>query len=117
MPRDTFRANVHNPYQDYEVEMNKIMLKNPACSETLVHEGGYRLYCFSEDDWCLEPYGRWRPKIPAVSAFVGPWQGAAQQRHVARQRNRSADDAGRQPAVLRPRADHRPATRERADRC
>eukprot|EP00931_Biecheleriopsis_adriatica_P071269 TRINITY_DN4511_c0_g1_i3.p1 TRINITY_DN4511_c0_g1~~TRINITY_DN4511_c0_g1_i3.p1 ORF type:complete len:2354 (-),score=405.61 TRINITY_DN4511_c0_g1_i3:1928-8902(-) len=50
----TFRTDVHEPYADVDVEMNRIWQKDRAGSAPLEHQKGYKIFCFAEDDWAIQ---------------------------------------------------------------
>lgn len=49
-----FKAEVHVPYTDYDIDMDKIEQKNKAASATLVGQYLYTVWCFAEDDWAIQ---------------------------------------------------------------
>jgi len=49
-----FRADVHVPYQDYDINLNHIENVGVTAGESLVAQYNYHVWCFAEDDWKIE---------------------------------------------------------------
>merc|ERR1719253_2098541 len=49
-----FRAEAHEAYRDYAVEITKIWQNDFTGSDPLTHEHPYKVFCFAEDDWKIE---------------------------------------------------------------
>jgi len=50
-----FRADVHIPYQDYDIDLNMIeKISAPEDGVSLSAQTMYNVWCFAEDDWQLE---------------------------------------------------------------
>jgi len=50
-----FRADVHIPYQDYDIDLNyieKVVVTQEG--QSLVAQYHYHIWCFAEDDWAIE---------------------------------------------------------------
>eukprot|EP00927_Polykrikos_kofoidii_P002778 TRINITY_DN11111_c1_g1_i1.p1 TRINITY_DN11111_c1_g1~~TRINITY_DN11111_c1_g1_i1.p1 ORF type:complete len:1928 (+),score=277.30 TRINITY_DN11111_c1_g1_i1:722-5785(+) len=51
----TFSAEVHVPYQDHDINLNKIEKVTPVTAgESLTAQEYYNVWCFAEDDWALQ---------------------------------------------------------------
>jgi hypothetical protein len=62
-----FRAEVHEAYRDYEINVNKIWAKNELSSAALVEKFDYKIFCFAEDDWVIQA-----ESAPHSSNYIAP---------------------------------------------
>jgi len=67
-----FKADVHVPYQDYDIDLNLIeKVSSPAAGVSLKAQYHYNIWCFAEDDWKLEADNAPAPS-PSFSPPPGP---------------------------------------------
>ena len=70
-----FRADAHLAYKDYDIAVNRILQKDRGASDPLVHQTGYRLYCYAEDDWRIEAAGSTADRSQSYAHPSGPNKG------------------------------------------
>jgi hypothetical protein len=49
-----FRADIHTPFRDYDIEVNKMWEKDYTGSAPLSAQTDFDILCFAEDDWRIE---------------------------------------------------------------
>ena len=49
-----FRADVHEAYRNYDIELDSLYHGDLVGHDAMVPETGYHFYCFAEDDWKIE---------------------------------------------------------------
>jgi len=49
-----FRVDAHHAFQDYVIEVNRILTKDTADSTALPAQTDFEILCFAEDDWAIE---------------------------------------------------------------
>eukprot|EP00931_Biecheleriopsis_adriatica_P047271 TRINITY_DN27224_c0_g2_i1.p1 TRINITY_DN27224_c0_g2~~TRINITY_DN27224_c0_g2_i1.p1 ORF type:complete len:3147 (+),score=582.09 TRINITY_DN27224_c0_g2_i1:27-9467(+) len=67
----TFMAEVHVPYQDYDIDLTAIENRATAAGDALTKEYYYNIYCFAEDDWKIEADASASPS-PLYNGAVNP---------------------------------------------
>ncbi|CAE8610726.1 unnamed protein product [Polarella glacialis] len=51
---NNFRADVHEAYVDYRIDMNMLYPTGANAAVALQHQTGHEIFCFAEDDWKIQ---------------------------------------------------------------
>jgi mannose/fructose/N-acetylgalactosamine-specific phosphotransferase system component IIB len=64
-----FRADIHVPYRDYDIDLNRIeKVTAPQAGHALTAQYDYKFWCFAEDDWKIEADNH----LPHSALYVPP---------------------------------------------